>query len=237
MANRYFFSDPCGCGKSTLELMKARHSVRKYVDKKIEEEKREILQQFLEECNKQSGLHMQIVYDEPDCFDSFLAHYGSFEGVANYIALVGKKAEDLEETCGYFGEKMVLKAQELGLNTCWVALTYGKGKCKADVQPDEKLVCVISIGYGAVQGVQHKSKPMEQLCECDISMPDWFKMGMEGALLAPTAMNQQKFKVTLKEDKVQFRAGMGFYTKLDLGIVKCHFEMAAGRKCTGTKSK
>ena len=26
----------------------------------------------------------------------------------------------------YYGEKIVLKCQELGLNTCWVAMTHGK---------------------------------------------------------------------------------------------------------------
>ena len=58
-------------------------------------------------------------------------------------------------------------------------------------------------------------------------MPVWFKKGMEAALLAPTAMNQQKFHFTLDGNVVTAKAGLGFYTKLDLGIVKCHFEIGA----------
>lgn len=111
----------------SLELMKQRHSVRQYNSQKIEEEKRKVLNQLLKECNEQSGLNMQILYDEPTCFDTMMAHYGKFSGVTDYIALVGKKTADLSEKCGYYGEQLVLKAQELGLNTCWVALTYGKG--------------------------------------------------------------------------------------------------------------
>lgn len=120
-----------------------------------------MLDALTKEINQEANLHIQIIYDDPKCFDSFMAHYGKFSGVANYIALVGKKSSDLEEQLGYYGEKLVLKAQELGLNTCWVALTHGKSK--AETVKGEKLVCLISLGYGAVQGVSHKSKPAEEL--------------------------------------------------------------------------
>ena len=46
-------------------------------------------------------------------------------------------------------------------------------------------------------------------------------------MLVPTAMNQQKFHFTLDKNIATAKAGLGFYTKLDLGIVKCHFEIGA----------
>lgn len=211
-----------------LEIMKARHSVRQYNGKKIENGIRETLAELVGECNRESGLNIQIIFDEPKCFNSTMAHYGKFSGVENYIALVGKKVADLDEKAGYYGEKLVLKAQELGLNTCWVAMTHGKSAAK--IKKGEKLVCIIALGYGTTQGTAHKSKPVEQLCNCASGMPDWFSKGMEAALLAPTAMNQQKFYFTLEDEKVSVRAGKGFYTKMDLGIVKFHFEAAAHHK-------
>lgn len=213
-----------------LEIMRERHSVRQYQDKKIEENIRKELAACMDECNKESGLHIQIIYDEPKCFDSMMAHYGKFTGVTNYIALVGKKSKDLEELAGYYGEKLALKAQELGLNTCWVAMTYGKGKCTAKVEKDENLVCVLSLGYGQTQGVTHKNKELSQVCNQTADAPEWFVKGMEAALLAPTAMNQQKFYFTLEDNQVSAKAGKGFYTKLDLGIVKYHFEAVSGHK-------
>lgn len=168
--------------------MKARHSVRQYEDRKIEPEKRKILLDELDRLNKESGLKMQILFDEPECFDSMMAHYGKFSGVRNYIALVGKKGEALEEQCGYYGEQLVLLAQKIGLNTCWVAMTHGKSAAK--IGQGEKQTCLIALGYGATQGVAHKSKPMEALAKADGAMPEWFKKGMEAAMLAPTAMNQ-----------------------------------------------
>lgn len=158
-----------------------------------------------------------------------MAHYGKFAGVRNYIALVGKKAPGLDEILGYYGEELVLKAQELGLNTCWVALTHGKSK--AAVGRGEKEVCLIALGYGVTQGVEHKSRPMQELCTCGEPMPEWFRCGMNAAMLAPTAMNQQKFRFELLPDgTVKAACGSGFYTKLDLGIVKYHFEAVTGKK-------
>lgn len=211
------------------EIMKQRHSVRQYTNAPIETEKRAELNELAAQINKEAGLHIQIIYDEPTCFDSFMAHYGKFSGVRNYIALVGKKSPTLDEQLGYHGEKLVLKAQQLGLNTCWVALTHGKSK--AVIDKEEKSVCLISLGYGATQGVEHKSKPLREVCNYTETLPDWFLRGMEAALLAPTAMNQQKFFFELKPDgTVNAKCGNGFYTKLDLGIVKYHFEIASEKK-------
>lgn len=211
-----------------LEAMEQRHSVRTYTDKKIEGAVKDELLQMIDKCNKESGLHMQLVLDEPQAFDGFMAHYGKFSGVKNYIAVIGKKSDSLEELCGYYGEKIVLHAQKLGLNTCWVALTYSKVKSAFTILPGEKLCLVIAIGYGKTQGVPHKSKEIESVCKVNGDMPDWFRKGMEAALLAPTAMNQQKFQFTLDGKKVAVKAGLGFYSKVDLGIVKYHFEIGAG---------
>ena len=212
-----------------LEIMRQRHSVRQYTDRGIEPEKRAVLDALTQEINRKAGLSIQIVYDDPKCFDSFMAHYGKFTGVRNYIALVGKKSPKLDETLGYCGEELVLKAQELGLNTCWVALTHGKSK--AIVGKGEKEACLIALGYGATQGVAHKNKPLHELCACAEPIPEWFQSGMNAAMLAPTAMNQQKFRFELLPDgNVKATCGGGFYTKLDLGIVKYHFETVTGKK-------
>ena len=210
-----------------IELMKERHSVRQYTDKKIEKEKREVLNALIAKINQKAGLHIQIIYDEPKCFNSMMAHYGKFDGVNNYIALVREKSKP-DEALGYYGEQIVLKAQELGLNTCWVAMTHGKSK--AQIDKGEKLVCLISLGYGKTAGAAYKSKKLSEVCNYKKDMPEWFLSGMEAALLAPTAMNRQKFYFELLPDNsIKITCGKGLYTKLDLGIVKYHFEMVSGK--------
>lgn len=212
-----------------MEAMRARHSVRQYKNQPLGQKAVEALQVEINACNKESGLHVQLVTNEPKAFGGFMAHYGKFSGVTNYIAMIGPKGAGLEEQCGYYGERLVLLAQTLGLNTCWVAMTYSKVPSAFSLAPGEKLCIVIALGYGENQGAAHASKPVDAVAETDGPMPDWFRAGAEAALLAPTAMNQQKFCFTLKDGKVFAKAGMGFYSKIDLGIAKYHFELGAGR--------
>lgn len=212
-----------------IEIIKQRHSVRQYTSQAIEQEKRAILDELIAEINQKEGLHIQIIYDEPKCFDSFMAHYGKLKGVSNYVALVGPKGADLDEKLGYYGEMIVLKAQELGLNTCWVAMTHGKSR--AVIGKGEKAGCLITIGYGVTQGVEHKNKPIQKVCNYNENLPQWFLQGVNAALLAPTAMNQQKFHFVLSPDgTVTATRGKGFYVKVDLGIAKYHFEAVTGVK-------
>ena len=213
-----------------IDAMRERHSVRSYSEKAIDGDIKTELLSYIEQCNKESGLHMQLVLNEPQAFDGFMAHYGKFSGVKNYIAMIGKKNNELEEKCGYYGEKVVLKAQQLGLNTCWVAMTYNKIKTAFCIDSGEKLCLVIAIGYGKTRGISHKVKPKEAVMKTENPVPEWFKKGIEAALLAPTAMNQQKFIFTREKNTVTAKAGVGFYSKIDLGIAKYHFEVAAGKE-------
>ena len=208
-----------------LELMKERHSVRQYKNQTIELAKREAINALINDVNAKSKLSIQAFYDEPKCFKSFMAHYGKFENVENYIAIVGNKNE--QEKAGYYGEKIVLKCQELGLNTCWVGMTHGKSK--AEIKRGQKLLVIISLGYGETQGVPHKSKSIAELGKADQST-EWFGRGMEAVSLAPTAVNQQKFLFELKNGNVTAKNLGGFYSNMDLGIAKYHFEAATGHE-------
>ncbi len=211
-----------------MEAMRSRNSVRRYTDRKIEGEVRRELQNFVDTCNAEGRLHFQLVTDQPGVFTGILAR--GFDNVSNYVALI-RKEKDTDEKVGYYGEKVVLEAQRLGLNTCWVGLTYKKRKLDVNIKDDEKLVCVLALGYGADQGVPHKSKPADEIGKCQGEMPEWFRNGVEAAMLAPTAMNKQRFTFTLQDDgKVKAGTASGAYSEVDLGIGKLHFELGAGRE-------
>ncbi len=214
-----------------LQAIESRHSVRCYLDKKIPDDTICELQKEIDECNKLGNLRFQLVTDDAKAFDSMMAHYGKFSGVKNYVAFVGEKASEIDERIGYYGERIALKAQTLGLNTCWVALTFSKGAVKNKIQIDkgEKLVCVLALGFGATEGKPHKSKAKSELCRPYPAKPDWFSAGVDAAMLAPTAVNQQKFLFTIEDDRVSVKNLGGFYSKVDLGIVKYHFEIGANK--------
>lgn len=207
-----------------LEIMRARHSVRAYEDKPIEEEKRKVLDDLIKKLNTEHDTNVQIFYDDVDGFKNAEVHYGNFSGCKNYIALVAKSAE----SAGYVGEMLALKAQELGLNTCFVAMSYRRGAVKAKIRASEgeKLQCSIALGYGKTQGTPHKNKSLKSVLKVVCQKPDHIDQVVEACLLAPTALNQQKFKVVCTNGNIEVKkAGLGFYTDIDLGIVKCHKDL------------
>ena len=221
------------------EAIEARHSVRAYKDQPLTKEVSKRLEEEIAVVNQKGNLHVQLIQNEPKAFQGTLAKYGKFRNVTSYLVMAGKKADDLDERIGYYGEHLVLLAQTLGLNTCWVGLSYSKVPGTYVLEEGEKIACYIAIGYGETQGVGHKIKTVEQVSSSknvsDIT-PSWFRKGVEAALLAPTAVNQQKFSfeyVGMSNNHHQVRAKKGIsmigYTKMDLGIAKYHFEIGAGK--------
>ena len=208
-----------------FEAIQNRHSVRSYLDTPIPEDTAETLRACIADVNRESGLHFALFTQECTGFA------GKLKNVRNYIAFAGG-GENLEERIGYYGAKLMLEAQMLGLNSCWVAMSFHKGAVtkRMRLREGEKVVNALALGYGQTQGTPHRTKPMEKLCRCDGPMPDWFRKGMETVMLAPTAINQQQFLFTLADGQVSAMAKLGPCSQIDLGIVKYYFELGSGRK-------
>ncbi len=219
-----------------LEAIQARHAVRKHTDKPIPEAIVKTFQAEIDKANAEPGLHIQLVLNEPKAYNWLLTR-GMYKGVTNYFAIVGKKKNpEVEQKLGYYGEKLVILAQTLGLNTCWTANSSRTVKGAFEIGHGEKVYCCIGVGYGETQGEGHKIKTVAEVSNAGDSTPAWFLEGVKAALLAPTAMNQQKFffeyvpaekggkaKVVVKPGS----AMMGF-TVLDSGIAMYNFEVGAG---------
>lgn len=217
-----------------LEAIQERHSVRHFLDIPLTQEIIATLQAKISEVNDGTGLNIQLVTEEPKSFNCFI-NYGQFSGVRNYFVVAGRKSDHLDEDAGYYGEQLVLLAQTLGLNTCWVGMNYSKIEGTYELNEDEKIVCYIGLGHGNDMGRNHKRKSVEQVSNYDSSTPAWFLAGVEAALLAPTAVNQQKFFFEYKgtaegRGLVLAKKSLSVigYTSIDLGIAKCHFEIGAG---------
>lgn len=218
-----------------IQAIKERHSVRTYLDRPMDAGTIAALQSVIRECNSESGLNIQLVTEEPKAFSSGVLKYGSFSGVRNYIVMAGEKGKETEEKVGYYGEKIVLFAQTLGLNTCWVGLTFKVIPGVFELEPGEGVHCVIAVGYGFNPGKQHPLKPIENFIDFESETSEWFLQGMEAVILAPTAMNQQKFLFCLSDKnkvkvKTTFSLAGSKYLNIDKGIVKYHFEVGAGKE-------
>lgn len=215
--------------KELMRAIEERHSVRSYKKTPLSDETVDRLKQIIADLNKAGNLNMQLVTEEPRAFRGIFA-YGKFHDVRNYIVVTGPKGDSLDYRAGYWGELLVLQAQLLGLNTCWVGLSYSKIPDTYTLLPDHKVVCYIAIGYGTTPGAAHRVKTPQQVSNISAATPEWFRAGVETSLLAPTAINQQKFhfEYTGGDNVTASRSfSLAGYTRLDLGITVRHFEIGA----------
>lgn len=216
----------------TVETIRERHSVREYDGKPLSRAEFDALGAVVRECTRESSLDIQLVGDNPEVFN-VIARFGLIRGCRTHAAFVvddGKaRGVAADEAIGYWGQKIVLAAQDMGLNTCWCALC-SRRKSRAVVAPGKKIRLIIAVGHGKTQGFTRKTKSVEALSsvEC-VKAPAWFAAAMEAAQLAPTAMNNQNFKITLLSDgkTVRIDAPQSGLNVIDEGIVRCNFEVAA----------
>lgn len=212
------------------EAILQRHSVRAYQDKKIEKEKVAQIQSKIEELNVAGNLHLQFVEDAGRTYSKLLNRLSGIASAPSIIACIGPDAENLDRRVGYYGQQLVLFLQQLGLNTCWTG-TFDRNHAPVEIEDGERLVIAIAVGYGETQGRAHKSKNPIQVAPQYENAPEWFQKGVDLALLAPTAINQQKFEIRLNEDEsVEFVDKGGILSQVDLGIVKYHFEIGAEKR-------
>ncbi|WP_418863616.1 nitroreductase family protein [Slackia isoflavoniconvertens] len=216
----------------TVETIRERHSVREYDGKPLSRAEFDALGAVVEECARESGLDIQLVGDNPEVFN-VIARFGLIRECRTHVAFVvdDAKAGDVaaDEAIGYWGQKIVLAAQDMGLNTCWCALCSRK-KSRAVVAPGKKVRLIIAVGHGKTQGFSRKTKSVEALSSVECAKaPAWFAAAMEAAQLAPTAMNNQNFKIMLLSDgkTVRIDAPQSGLNVIDEGIVRCNFEIAA----------
>lgn len=212
-----------------LKLMKERHSVRKYLPKAIEPEKAAELNAYIAELNEKYDMSIRLVEGE-NVFDHLILGYGMIKGCNNYLYVSGKDDSALDERAGYVGEHIVLKAQDMGLNTCWVGGFFKKKRVEYTHPEGHRFVLVIAIGYGENQGSKAKTKTFDEV-SLSKDVPDWYRKGIAAVLLAPSAVNQKKWKFELiGEDKVHVTTAKGPFAITDVGIAKCHFELGANRQ-------
>ena len=145
----------------------------------------------------------------------------------NYFVLAGSGRPGLDEDLGYASADLMLFAQTLGLNTWWIGGTFSR-KNVEQAAPGKKVIGIVAVGFGVTPGVAHKSKTAAEVSSYEGPAPQWFADGVQAALLAPTALNKQCFRIVGEGGKVSISENSGTFSGADIGIVKYHFELGAG---------
>ncbi len=209
--------------------MNARHTVRQFDGTSLSESEKSILRSRVDELNKQYDLSIALIESEKTPVNFMGKALLGGKGVYSYFILAADDRDGIDEMLGYAGSDLCLYAQMNGLNTWWMAGTFNRKYVEGFVS-GKKIVSIIAVGHGKTQGAPHKSKEKDQVSKFEGEEPEWFKNGVEAALLAPTALNKQAFNITGKGNKVSLTYKSGPMSGIDKGIVKHHFELGAGKE-------
>lgn len=219
------------------ETILHRKSQRSFREEELKEELIRKIQEEVSEVNAESALAIEFVEDGSRAFRHFGKSYGLFKNVRSLLLLKGNPGHlHFKENIGYYGERLLLFAEELGLDTCWVGGTFDR---ESFSYPEEEDVqAVILLGYAGESGLKEKimnsflprkKRPWESRIEGDSPYPKWVREGMEAVALAPSALNKQKPFFHYHEGILTATVENTYEMDLvDLGIAKYHFEVAVG---------
>lgn len=231
----------------TLELLQQRHSVRSYTDQPLSETAIKALRAVISEVNSYlPATRFQLITNDDTPFRGKMGAYGVFKGVKNYIAaVIDTGVEGHDQIAGYAGQKVVMKATEIGLGTCFIGGTFAAGNLPVQMRAGETIRFIIAVGHAAekkralekvlVSMVHRKKMSANQFFDSErsaVTLDEARRIypNIDDALAAiacaPSAVNARPARIWLDKDN-QIWSGTvksGGFTQVDLGIAQFNFE-------------
>lgn len=243
-----------------IEIIRKRGSCRSFARQAINSETTAQLNAYIDEINKESAglsIRYQLVDRQSEGGKPIekLGTYGVISGAQTFIAGIVAKSGANAVQFGYWFEKIILCATELGLATCWLGGSFNRADFgrKVMLSEQEFIPIVSPVGYAA-----EKRSVMENLVRSmaksstRLPFPDLFltqdgparlspeaagqwAVPLEMVQLGPSASNKQPWRVIMNESGFDFclartvgYASLGFDMQMnDIGIAMCHFELSA----------
>ena len=230
-----------------IQAMRTRISCRAFTDRLVEDDLFAELEAEIERMNAESGLSFQLYGPREDgtALDMMPAMFAS--NPPCYAALVSKAGPEPEERLGYYGELLALKAEQLGLSTCWVASTYRKSTARVELAEGEKLHDVIAIGYAPLKmpltqrsiraALRSRDKSIDKFWMGPTPLeeaPEWLRACIGAVRMGPSGVNAQPVVFVQELEGGPIRAELSQLRHrteyVDLGIAKLHFELMAAHQ-------
>lgn len=213
-----------------LEAVEKRHSRRAYRQKPLSSEIMQIIKEMVEAVNKDANLDFTFIEDATPFFKIF-------SGKFSMIVIAGPDTQKSRESCGYYGESIVLQCVYHGLGTCWVSGTYNENKVyeALHLSSDKRIYAVITIGYAKdkyslvektmYNATHKKNKSYQDMFEfCDAKLPEAYAYGMKLVEMAPSAVNRRPVHFRYENGILSGYVDEPYSDKsVDFGIAKLHF--------------
>ncbi len=223
--------------KSVIEVIKERTSWRTFLNKVMDNNLRNDIEQILELSKidspfktKGGNPRFQLI-SIPDFNleeNIKVGTYGFIKGAQEFITGAINVAEYNLENYGYIFEAIILAATDLNLGTCWLGGTFSRSQFSKLIQlkSDERIPAVSPVGYPTTRRLKEKfirsiakakiRKPWEQIFfngdfNSEIKQDDIgdYKTLLEMVRIGPSAGNKQPWRILKEKNQNTFH----FYVK------------------------
>ncbi|MFC1900465.1 nitroreductase family protein [Chloroflexota bacterium] len=228
--------------------IKTRRSRRQYDGQAISPEVWAQLCKVCAEFQPFPGARAVPIEDSPvDLYKGIVGSYGKIVSAPSFIAFIGDMdSPNVQEEIGYTGEGIILEAESLKLNTCWMGAFYRRDVAASfvEMKSSERIVAISAVGYAVGIksfgerlitgfGWTHRRKSLSSIAD-GLHESEWSKPvkdALEAAKIAPSATNRQPWIFTVTPDSITVsvnRPGMEFNVakRLDCGIAMLHLEVS-----------
>lgn len=156
-------------------------SVRHFKETAVDAAKILELQAFIADCKKLvPSIAIEAKFFAGD--DTYKRLYGiaGYQGVMieapNYLVLLSEDKPQHLENAGYVGERAILKARDLGLDSCWISYSdRDMVKTVLNLDTDMEVVALIALGYASsTKKVEGIAKTGDNYSQAEMSVK---KMG------------------------------------------------------------
>lgn len=140
------------------KLMKSRKSTRAYKDDKVNKKDIETLLHYFHNCKRLiPDIEFEsILFEEgEDVFkklDGIAGYNGRMIQAPSYLVVTSEVKGGYIENTGFVVENMMLKAEELGIDTCWISFPNSDTiKKSLAITNENEITAVVALGYGLEQ--------------------------------------------------------------------------------------
>ena len=237
-----------------IETIKRRISTRTFNQVALKPEDKRDLESFIAENSK--GLENEvinfIIIEKHDADKQMKLNYGMIKGHNTYILGTSQSSIVSRVNYGYLMEKVVLKATEMNISTCWVGYFDSTYFNEVYIEDGFEIPSIVIIGYS-----EDRQPYLDKFVRFTVSAtkrhswdklffnyilktpltPEYVKKysdSLEMVRLAPSSGNTQPWRVYFDETKNEFH----FFNKsiskryelrglhdIDMGIALSHFEL------------
>lgn len=222
-------------------------SVREFKEKDIESKCFNEIESYIKKSKKLlPELNIELkIFDNEETYEK-LKNVAGYNGhmikAPSYAVILSDVKQGYIENSGYIGEKLILKARDLDIDSCWVTFNDSDIiKEKLDISSNKEVTAIIALGYGIDKNIKNKSGSERLGVEKIVYMDKWGintsideleERGLLDAFsyarMAPSTLNRQPWRFIIDGGKIILAVKKDDFTSnyeigIDAGIAMLYF--------------